>query len=336
MGMSLSISELVSRATRATATGGNLIRTFKPSNHGFQTGQDGGIIGSIINVGKRFVGWVLGVLWSFVSKFVSWSLSAIWGLFCRAVSFIWRFQWNQSDEQMQASLTNAWNAFGSTLGAAVGNTLGSLVVLGAGATLFVFNEAMAVYVLREVGEEALEELTQQAANVTNALIPIISNWVFTNAYIKARNLIGANPDASFQSDAEISAYYQGEVAAGRMTQQLATESINKVKQTRNALKGGRKPFSFANQWEEYVENVQQNNPFWGNFLEECFEETFEAIQERGYVAANAVDSYITEHKMGQKVASGQSAAPLTVELTLNRGLDPAPTPTPSPTPSPSP
>lgn len=332
MGLSLSISNLVSRTARSISTGGNIVRNFKPSNHGLKTSSNGGILGSIIDVAKRFVGWILSTLWSFISKFISWSLSAIWGLFCRAVSFIWRFQWNQSDAQMQSSLTNAWNAFGSTLGGAVGNTLGSLIVLGGGATLFLFNEAMAVYVLREVGEEALEELAQQAANVTNALVPIISNWVFTNCYIKARNLIGANPDAAFQSDAQIDALYNSEVQSGRMTQQQANDLKTKAKQTRNALKGERKPFSFANQWEEYVEQVQQNNPFWGNFLEECFEETFEAIQERGYVAAQAVDSYITEHKMGQQVANGHTASPITVELTLNRSLDPDPAPTPTPTP----
>lgn len=332
--MTLTLNSLFSRAARSVSTGGNLVRVFKPSSHGFKTGSDGGIIGSIIDVGKRFVGWVVGKLWSFVSRFISWSLATIWSLFCRAVSFIWRFEWNQSDEQMQQSLTSAWNAFGSTLGAAFGNTLGNLVVLGGGATLFVFNEAMAVHVLREVGEEALEDLASQAASVTNALVPIISNWIFTNCYIKARNMIGANPDGSFLNDAEIANLYNDRVLAGQMTRAEANALIQKSQQTRNALKGGRKPFSFANQWEEYVESVQKGDPFWGNFLEEAFEETFEAIQEKGYIAANAVDTFVVSQKMGQQVANGTTAQPITVELTLDRSLDPQPTPTPTPTPTP--
>lgn len=324
MGMSLTLNSLPSRAIRKVATSNAVTRTFKANNHGFKTNDDGGIIGAIIDAGKRFIGWILGKLWSFVSSFISWSLSAIWGYFCRTVGFFWRFQWNQSDEQMKASLTAAWNAFGSTLGGAVGNTLGSLIVLGGSTILFAFNEAMAVYVLREVGEESLEELCQQAATVTNAIIPLATNYLFSRAYMKIRNSLGLNPDAAYRSDADLKAELDGRVASGSLTQAQATELFNKNKAGRDALKAERKPWSFANQWEEYVEQVQKDNPFWGNFLESLFEETVEAIQERGYVAFGAIDSFIASHKMGTQVAGGQTSEPITVELTLDRSIDDTP------------
>lgn len=334
MGMSLSVSSLYSRATRISAAGSTGIRTFKPSSHGTQSNSDGGIIGSIINAAARFVGWVVGKLFSFISRFISWSLSAIWGYFCQAVSYIWRFEWNQPDDAMNQSLQSAWNAFGGTLGGAVGNTLGNLIVLGGSATLFAFNEAMAVYVLKRVGEEALEELASQAASVMQALVPLAANWLFKKAYMKVRTAIGLNPDAAYKSDEQITAEVTARVQAGQLTQAQGNELIAKNKQGRDALKAERKPFSFANKWEEYVESVQKDNPFWGNFIEEAFEETLDAIQSMGYVAFGAIDSYVAEHKLGHTAATGQGGPPMTVELTLDRSLDPTPTPTPTPSPTP--
>lgn len=332
MGMTISVGDLYSRAARKVAAGSTGIRTFKPSAHGVQKNDAGGIIGSIINAGARFVGWVVGKLFSFIGRFISWSLSAIWGYFCQAVSYIWRFEWNQPDDEMNQSLESAWNAFGGTLGGAVGNTLGNLIVLGGSAALFCFNEAMAVYVLKQVGEEALEELAGQAANVMQALVPLVSNWLFKKAYMKVRTAIGANPDAAYESDNDIIDRLSQDVLDGKITRAQMTEMIEKNKQGRDAIKAERKPYSFANEWEEYVESVQKSNPFWGNFLEEAFEETLDAIQDMGYVAFGAIDSYVAEHKLGHTAATGQGGPPVTVELTLNRSLDPDPTPTPTPTP----
>lgn len=330
MGMSLALGSLRSRTVRVATAGASGIRTFRPSSHGFVTSdQDGGIIGSVLSAAARFLGWIAGKLFSFIGRFISWSLSALWGYFCQAVGYIWSFEWNRSDADMNASLKSAWDAFGGTLGAAVGNTLGNLIVIGGSAAIFFFNEPMALYVLKNVGEEAFEELCGQAAAVTSAAVPLAANYLFTKAYQKIRSAAGLNPDEAYLSDADIDAQIKPRIKSGELTQEQGDALAAKNKTGREALKSERKPFSFANKWEEYVESVQEKNAFWGNFLENMFEETIDAIQSTGYVAFGAVDSYVAEHKLGVQ-STGQDNNPVTVELTLDRSLDATATTTAAP------
>ncbi len=255
----------------------------------------------------------------------------LWGFFCSAVGYLWALEWNQSDEDITASLKSAWESFGGVLGGAAGNTLGNLIVMGGSSVLFAFNEALAVHVLREVGEEALDELAGQAAAVMQAAVPLATNYLFKRAFMKIRTAAGLNPDEAFLSDDAIKQQAaqawanepKGDLTGDALAKKKAEFEkgyFDKQKQGQAAIKGERKPWSFANQWEEYVEGVQKKNAFVGNFLENLFEETIDAIQDMGYVAFGAIDSYVAEHKVAHKVSTGDDQ-PVTVELTLDRSLD---------------
>lgn len=306
MGMTLAVGNLVSRTVRS-AVGNGGIRKFTMSAHSTQTNNSGGIIGSIFNALTRFGGWLISKVWEVASSFVSWSFSGLWGLFCRSVSYIWHFQWNVTDEQLDAQLKAAFDSFGGVLGGAIGKAAGSLIVLGGSATLFCFNEALAVHVLREVGEEALEEMAESAVPVIQGAMSLAARWAFNQSYKAVRNALGLNPDAYYLTDAQLAA----EVAAGRMTQ----EQADKNKKGRDTLKGENKPWSFASKFEDWIESLPDG--FIENFVEEFFEEGIEAITELGYVAFSSIDSYAANHKMGQAVANGINA-PVAVQVQLHR------------------
>lgn len=309
MGLTLNrASELVSRAAR-TKIGSTGVRTFIRSKAGKldTSSGSGGVLGWLFNAALGFGGWLVQTFWNVVSSIVSWTFTALWGAFTSAVSFIWHFNWNQSDEELDNSLKSAWDSFGGQLGGLAGRAAGSLIVLSGGAALFCFNETLGLHVLREVGEEALDELVGSAIPVMHSIRNLIGKWLFVNAYKAIRDYMGANPDSFYESDAQlVERQINGEIT------QAQREAIQKK---RDALKAQRKPWSFANQFEEWIETFPEG--FIRNFVEEFFEEGFEAINELGYVAAQGVDSHVAGHKMGHKVATGSNVS-VGVQVQLNR------------------
>ena len=319
MGLTLDrAGELISRAARSKV-GSTGLRTFVRSKAGKldTSSGPGGILGWLFNAALGFVGWVCKVFWDVVSKLVSWTFTALWGAFCSAVSFIWHFNWNQSDAELDQALQSAWDSFGGQLGGLAGRAAGSLIALSGGAVLFCFNEALGLHILREVGEEALEELISSAVPVLQSVRNLLGRWLFQNAYKAIRDYMGANPDSFYETDAQlVERQIRGEIT------QAQRETIQKK---RDALKSERKPWSFANQFEEWVESFPEG--FIRNFVEEFFEEGFETIQELGYVAFQAVDSHIASHKMGARVASGSNVS-VGVQVQLNRNSGSSGTTTP--------
>jgi hypothetical protein len=320
MGLTLDrASELVSRAARAKV-GSTGLRTFIRSKAGkldTSSGGIGGIIQWVFNAALGFTGWICKIFWDLVSKAVSWTFTALWGAFTSAVSFIWHFNWNQSDEDLDKSLKSAWDSFGGQLGGLAGRAAGSLIVLSGGVALFCFNEALGLHVLRAVGEEALDELISSAVPVLQSIRNLIGRWLFQNAYKSIRDYMGANPDSFYETNAQlVERQIRGEIT------QAQREEIQKK---RDALKAERKPWSFASAFEEWIETFPEG--FIRNFVEEFFEEGFEAINELGYIAFSAVDGHIASHRIGAQVASGSNvSAGVQVQLNRNTGTFGAVTP----------
>lgn len=309
MGLTLDrAGELVSRAARAKV-GSTGLRTFIRSKAGTVTTSSpgGDIINWVVNAALGFVGWVGKIFWDAVSNFVSWSFTALWGAFTSAVSFIWHFNWNQSDSELDASLKSAWDSFGGQLGGLAGRAAGSLIVLSGGAALFCFNEALGLHVLRAVGEEALEELISSAVPVLHSVRNLIGRWLFQNAYKSIRDFMGANPDSFYETDSQL---VERQIK-GEITQAQRLE----IQKKRDALKGERKPWSFASAFEEWIETFPEG--FIRNFVEEFFEEGFESLQELGWVAVENIDGYIASHRIGTQVASGANVS-AGVQVQLNR------------------
>ncbi len=272
--------------------------------------SSGGVAGAIewvINAVTSFGGWICKKFWEAISSIVSWSLSKAWGFFCSGVQYFWHFNWNASDEELDNSLKSAWDAFGGQLGGLAGKAAGSLVVLGGGAALFCFNEALGMHVLREVGQEAFDELVGSAAPVLQSLSNLAGRWAFNSAYKGIRDAMGMNPDSFYRSDDEL--------VEMQLRGEISFDQRMKMRKGRDALKAERKPYTFAQEFENWIESFPEG--FVRNFVEEFFEEGFEAIQELGYVAFSAIDGQIAAHKMGSRVATGANVSGV-VQVQLNR------------------
>jgi len=300
MPLNLNLANFASRSARI-AIGNNGIRRFAANALEQKRDDSGNIFQKAWNGVSRFGGFLLSkVGWQ--PPWVKFALSTLWGWFVSGFQFIWNFNWNASDEELDKSIVSSFNSLGGTLGGTLGSALGYLAC-GAvpGAILFAFNEPMGAYVLREVGEEAFDEIAGNVAALIrqtgNLLVKASVTWLYKNI----RNL-WRKPDSEFKRQL---------IAKGNMK----PEDINKALADRN------KPWSFASATENLIESIP--NEFLRNFTEELLEEFADSCVEAGYVVTNSMDSYLAMQKLSNDGFFGKER---TIEITLNRDADTAATP----------
>lgn len=290
-------SALLSRVERVAAAGNDGVREiagYDPSQN-----QQGGIVGTIFNFlggGLKFAGWlVAGAL-----GFLSFSFSSLFGLFVSAITFIDNFDWNASDAQLDMGLETAWSQFGGILGGAVGNTLGWLLCgLGTASGIFLFNEPLGLYLLKEVGEEAFDEILASMRNVLYYSFRLATRAFFVGAYKNLRKLA---KKILLDPDSDISAMLKGILG-------LSDDAIK-------SWGSGKQPWILSQKRENAIESIK--SPFWENFVEEGLEEFSDACIESGYVIAGGLDSWFAAQKLTQNTLLGQERA---IEITPNRAAE---------------
>jgi hypothetical protein len=158
------LRELASRKIRSSSTGGNLIRTWSASASTTNS-SNGGFLETIINGALRFGNFLI----SGVISLISFSFTKLWSWIVSGVQFIYNFDWNISDTAIDKQIEGLWNSFGGILGGAVGRTIGWIGCgLVPAAAVFSFNQSMGAYLLKEVGEQAIDEMLDAASEVINA------------------------------------------------------------------------------------------------------------------------------------------------------------------------
>lgn len=295
MALNLNLANFASRNVRK-AIGNNGIRRFATNALEQKANDQTNIITKAWNGLSHFGGFLLSkVGWQ--PPWVKFTLSTLWGWFTGGVQFVWNFNWNASDKELDQSVTSAFNALGGTLGGTIGSALGYLAC-GAvpGAVIFAFNEPMGAYVLKELGEEALDEMAGNVANLIRQTGNLLMRSVAVSIYKNVRSLL-RKPDSKVR---------QQLMSQGK----LSPEQINKAIAARN------KPWSFAIAFDDFVERIP--NAFLRNFVEELVEEFADSCVEAGYVVANAMDSYLATQKLANDGFFGKEK---TVEIILNRDAD---------------
>lgn len=300
MPLNLNLANFGSRSARK-AIGNNGIRRFARSALEQKQDEGGNIFQKAWNGFGRFTGFLIDGVKAIFGG-LQFALGTLWGWFVSFSQFIWNFNWNASDEELDKSIVSSFNSLGGTLGGTLGSALGYLAC-GAvpGAILFAFNEPMGAYVLREVGEEAFDEIAGNVAALIrqtgNLLVKASVTWLYKNI----RNL-WRKPDSEFKRQL---------IAKGNMK----PEDINKALADRN------KPWSFALFTENLIESIP--NEFLKNFVEELLEEFADSCIEAGYVVTNSMDSYLAMQKLSNDGFFGKER---TIEITLNRDAEPSTTP----------
>jgi hypothetical protein len=267
-------------------------RIFKADAESKQSSDDGGILGWLWNGATRFI----GLIGSEAFKLIGFTLTGLWGLFVSTAQFIYNFNWNITDKEIDNQIAQSWSALSGMFGGALGNLVGYLGCgVLPGAVMFAFNEPLGVHVLKNVSEELAEEFLANVANVTRYVfqsgVQSLLLWTFKNT----RKLIKDN-----------TGFVQKVFGAG---------AADVVKAWG---KEGSKPWSFAKAVNDKVESIP--NEAVRNFVEEFLEEAWEGCIEAGYVVANSVDSFIAAEKLrkAQVPVLGQDKY---VEIKPDRSID---------------
>ncbi len=284
MPASIEKEKLLSRKIRR-AIGNNGVRTINAIQSA-RKDNNGNILGYIWNGAKIFVGIVQDV---FKLLGISWSF--LWGQFVSAREFIWNFDWQITDEEIDKQIANSFAAIGSSLGALLGNAFGYLSC-GAvpGSLVFVFNKPLGAQILGNVLREGGEEFLGNLAALINALFQKTLEAFILSTFKNVRKFI--------KSNVQLVEKVLGK-KAGDMIKAWGRE--------------GNKPWSFAQTLDEKIEKI--DNKFVRGFVEEFLEESWDGCVEAGYVVANTADSYLASQALKEKTILG---AERTVEITPNR------------------
>ncbi|MEH2170797.1 MAG: hypothetical protein V7K41_29930 [Nostoc sp.] len=286
MAISLELSELTSRAVRSNV-GQRVIKGLESEEKKKDGGFLGKFFGGLVSLG--------GFLINAIGGFFQFSWTTFWSWLVAAKQFIWNFNWNATDEQLEASIKAQWTALAGQLGGTLGNAFGYLACgILPGAVIAVFNEPLGAVVLAKVGEEFLEEFLENLGSLLNSALRLGTQILFTETYKNVRKLIKSN---------------------SALVGKLFGKKVEKAVKAWGSKDS--KPWSFASATEDFLDKTFGEEGAMREFAEEFLEEADEACTEAGYVVANAVDTYLSTQMIAK-----QSVPPLGhtryVEITPNR------------------
>lgn len=295
MTLSLQLSNLKSRAARAkVAVGG--VRRFAVG--ALQTEVSGDVVSKLWNGFARSVGFLIGSTASLLFQGLAFSITSIVGLLVSTFQFVWNFNWNTDFNDSRSQLKSGLESLAGTLGGTVGNALGFLVC-GGGATALImtFNEPLALYIFKELGEEALQEISANLANLITQAAKLTAASAFTFLYASGRTLLTQGSTA----------LYSQLIGQGKVTQ----------KQIDDTKRAKKEPWSFSKGLQNLIESIP--NQAIENFIEEGVEEFSDACIESGYIIEASISSYLSAAKIANGGILGTDQA---VEILLNRQTEP--------------
>lgn len=252
-------------------------------------------LGNIWKLAANFVGWIWGAV-SFGYGVATFIVSLFW----QGVRFIWNFNWNASDDE----LDRQWAQFKSSLLGKLGDTLGNLAGwllcgVAPGAFIFSFNEVLGLLVLTEVGEEAFEELLMNVRMLCMTLFQGLATKFFIEIFKGIRRVL------------KLATRGWGSIF-DQVGQKVLGDKWNTAKDSHK----NNKPWSFAIAYEEILDLIGK---FAGEGVKELIEnfgeEFMDSCQEASYVVAGGIDAWVMEQKLQQTSLLGGEEL---VEIRLNR------------------
>ena len=280
----LVLGDLASRKIRESSTGGTLIRAW--STNPTTNSDDKGFLENLWDGGSRFIGFLV----SGAVQLLSFSWTKLWSWIVGGVTFITNFNWNVSDEDISKQIEGLWNSFGGILGSAAGRAIGWIGCgLVPAAAIMTFNESLAIHLLKEVGEQAIDEMLDAAAEVVQAGFRMGVQTSFLWLYKNVRRAL-KDPNNPFG---------------------MALRGIVGGKTVDEWGKG--ESWTIASSIENAIESIP--NTFLKNFVEEAWEEGTEACIEAGYAIAGGIDAFLAEQAISNSNVLGTERI---VEITPDR------------------
>lgn len=263
MTLALKLATLGSRLVRTAITGSGTRRLAARRVATSPTG--GGALSGL----KRFGNSLLKGIGDFFKGLGEINFAAIWSKCVSAYKFIYNFNWNITDKTLDAQIEQGKIAIAGALGGTFGSALGYAICGGVPtAALAVLNPSLALHVLDDLGEAALDEVAGHVANLINLTLQQTARMGFAHIYKNMRSVLrpAALGVAQFLVDKGV-------------LSQASVDAANKKKG---------EPWSFASALDQTVDDIK--DPLKQNFLEDFYEELGEACIEAGYVVAGSLDS----------------------------------------------
>jgi hypothetical protein len=295
--LNLSLSNLNSGKIRTLATrtldGIRAIGGAKTQNED----EDGNVLVRIFNRVNKLGAGVSGFLLNAIGGGLQWTFTSIMTQVQMGVRYLWNFNWNATDAELDAQYVAYMSMLAGTLGGTIGNAVGWAVCgAGPGLIMMKFNKLLALRVMKEVGEEAVDELVANLRVLVQQSAQLVFRQTLITSYKNGRRLLKEillDPDGR-----------------GKVFREALGINPSRVKEWGEK---GTKPWTFALALDNWIESI--NNPIIENFTEELIEEFFDSCSEAFYVVANTADQYMMEQKLSQASLLGDQEF---VEITPNR------------------
>ncbi|MEH2009988.1 hypothetical protein [Nostoc sp.] len=214
-------------------------------------------------------------LFAFLSKSISWTFTALWTGIVVVGSFILNFNFNITDQEINASIENTFVTVAGLLGQAAGKTLGYLVC-GALPTigLMVISPEIFDSIAPKITEELLEKLAAEYATIITQSGRLLLNAGFLWLYSSVRRAFrGSDED---------------------LKKRLKAAGANE-KKIKEELETRHKPYIISQNIQESIDSIP--NKLGKAFVDQAYQEFGMACTEAGYVVAGALDNYLYQKRL---------------------------------------
>jgi hypothetical protein len=250
------------------------------------------------NGAASFTGWILGGIGGGIA--FTWGTLVNW--IRGAVGFIWNFNWNITDREIDSLLRSMRLALVGQIGESIGNFIGFAVCgILPGVVLAKFNKPLAAYVLKEVSEEAFDELMDNLRVVMRQSVNTLAAHAAYGLYKNTRKAIKsifADPNS----------------AQSRFGRSLFGSGFNDAVKSWGAE--GSKPWSFDIAIREAIEQLPDG--YVETFVEEAYEGFLDGCQEGSLIFAQSIDAFFAEQRLQQNDLLGEETV---LEVTPNREIE---------------
>ncbi|NEO87908.1 MAG: hypothetical protein F6J87_27170 [Spirulina sp. SIO3F2] len=261
-----------------------------------------GVVQWVRDIGARFKGWLSEKAKQQQS---AWTQTQITGLMHSARAFVFNFNWNASDEELERLLESQLQALSSQFGGAIGCSLGwgygplEGLVLNAGVGKLMellhipvlrFDWGLARQALKATREEALDELAALWGGVFRSAVLFAGRWVMIKSFKQVRRGI------------KFLARHTG------LDERLGLSEV--IQQWGEP---GSEPWIINDRIDDWIASIP--NPILRSFLDNAREEFVECQTEASYVYASSLDTLRQEQLDTREAVLGTQH---TVEVTPDR------------------
>lgn len=273
-GLTLVAEELFSKAARSKI-GVRVIEGFEVAESK-NTGGVGGIVAYIFSG----LGSLANFLVSKITDFFQFSWTTFWSWCVAAEQFIWNFNWNSTDAELEQNIKGQYAALTGQLGTTLGQTFGYITCgIVPGAIIFAFNEPLGTQILIKVTEKFVENFLQNLGILLQQTLILGTQILLTETFKTVRKIL-------------------------KSTSPLIQEFLGKSNGVSNALDawGGEKskPWSFAKAYQDTQDSIFGKEGAGAQFANQFSQQATQSCIEAGYVVANTADTFLAHQALANQ------------------------------------